>query len=240
MLWVDDVVAGYHEGIDVLRGVTVRIEARRVTAVIGPNGAGKSTLLRVVFGLLVPRRGRVVFDGRDVQDLPPDTRKRLGIGYVPQGMSTFPHMTVEETLRVGGWTIRHDRLRLRDRIARVYDLFPSLAQLRRVRAGVLSGGQLRMLSIAKELVVMPSLLLVDEPTAGLAPRIADDVYRLLQRARELGIAVILVDQNITEAVALADHVWVVSMGRVQRAGPRESVAADLRSLVQEALIGTGG
>ncbi len=240
MLWVDGVVAGYHEGIDVHRGVTLRVEARRVTAVIGPNGAGKSTLLRVVFGLLAPRRGRVVFDGHDIQELPPDTRKRRGIGYVPQGTSTFPQMTVEETLRVGGWTIRHDRARLRDRIAHVYDLFPVLAQLRRVRAGVLSGGQLRMLAIAKELVVMPSLLLVDEPTAGLAPRIADDVYRLLERARELGIAVMLVDQNIAEAVALADHVCVMALGRVQRAGPRESVAADLRILVQEALIGTGG
>ncbi|HYM69815.1 MAG TPA: ATP-binding cassette domain-containing protein [bacterium] len=238
MLWVDQVVAGYHEGIDILGGLTLRAASGRITAVIGPNGAGKSTLLRVVFGLLQPRSGRVLVREREIQRLQPDERKRLGIGYVPQGTSTFPQMTVDETLRVGGWTIRRDRARLRDGIARVYDLFPPLAGLRRARAGMLSGGQLRMLSIAKELVAMPSLLLVDEPTVGLAPRIAEDVYRLLHRSRALGITMLLVDQNITEAVAVADDVYLVSMGRVQRAGPRETFAADLRGIVQEALIGS--
>ncbi|HLJ58271.1 MAG TPA: ATP-binding cassette domain-containing protein [bacterium] len=238
MLWVDQVVAGYHEGIDILDGLTLRAGAGRITAVIGPNGAGKSTLLRVVFGLLQPRSGRVLVGAREIQRLQPDERKRLGIGYVPQGTSTFPQMTVDETLRVGGWTIRHDRTRLREGIARVYDLFPALAGLRRARAAVLSGGQLRMLSIAKELVAMPSLLLVDEPTVGLAPRIAEDVYGLLHRSRALGITMLLVDQNITEAVALADDVYLVTMGRVQRAGPREAFAADLRGIVQEALIGS--
>jgi len=238
MLWVDRVVAGYHEGIDILDGITVRAGSGRITVVIGPNGAGKSTLLRVVFGLLQPRSGRVLVGEREIQRLRPDERKRLGIGYVPQGTSTFPQMTVDETLRVGGWTIRRDRTRVRDGIARVYDLFPALAGLRRARAGTLSGGQLRMLAIAKELVVMPSLLLVDEPTVGLAPRIAEDVYGLLHRSRALGITMLLVDQNITEAVALADDVYLVTMGRVQRAGPREAFAADLRGIVQEALTGS--
>src|SRR5262249_8595369 len=155
-----------------LRDLTIRAAPRRITAIIGPNGAGKSTLLKVVFGLVAPREGSVLFRDRDIERLPAHERKRMGIGYVPQGPSTFPQMTVEENLLVGGWTMRGDRFALRERLARVYELFPVLAGLRRTRATVLSGGQLRMLAIAKELVVPPSLLLVDEPTAGLAPRVA--------------------------------------------------------------------
>ncbi len=236
-LAVERVVAGYHEEIDILNDLTLAAAPRRITAVIGPNGAGKSTLLRVVFGLLAPRAGRVVFDGREIQGLSPDERKRAGIAYLPQGPSTFPQMTVEETLHVGGWTIRHDRAGLRERLARVYELFPALAELRRARAAVLSGGQLRMLSLAKELVVPPSLLLVDEPTAGLAPRVAEDVYGLLERSRDLGITVLLVDQNITEAVRISDYVYLIGMGRVQREGARAVFEADLREIVREALVG---
>ncbi len=237
MLQVERVVAGYHEEIDILTGVTLAAAFRRITAVIGANGAGKSTLLRVVFGLLLPRAGRVVFGGRDIQDVRPDERKRLGIGYVPQGASTFPQMTVEETLLVGGWTIRHDRAHLRQRLAHVYELFPQLSDLRRARTTVLSGGQLRMLSLAKELVVMPSLLLVDEPTAGLAPRVAEEVYGLLERSRALGITILLVDQNITEAVRIADYVYLIGMGRVQREGPRPVFEANLREIIRESLVG---
>jgi len=237
MLDVAHVTAGYHEGINILSDLTVRAASGRITAVIGPNGAGKSTLLRVAFGLLPPRAGRVSFRGRDITFVRPDVRKRLGIGYVPQGPSTFPQMTVEETLRVGGWTLRRDPGALRERLAHVYDLFPALAALRRARAAVLSGGQLRMLSVAKELVAMPSLLLVDEPTAGLAPRVADEVYELLVRSRALGITVLLVDQNIAEAVRVADDVYLIGMGRVQREGPREEFARDLAEIVHGALVG---
>lgn len=237
MLEVDQVTAGYHPGIDILRELTLRAAPGRITAVIGPNGAGKSTLLKVVFGLLPPREGRVRLGSLELGRLPPHERKRRGIGYVPQGASTFPQMTVEENLLIGGWTIRHDRAALRERLARVYDLFPALAGLRRARATVLSGGQLRMLSIAKELVATPSLLLVDEPTAGLAPRVANDVYDLLVRSRALGITVLLVDQNIAEAVAVADDVYLLVMGRIERQGPRDVFARQLRAIIQETLVG---
>ena len=237
MLWVDRVVAAYHPGIDILNDLTLRAVSGRITAVIGPNGAGKSTLLRVVFGLIAPHAGRVWFRDREIQGLSAYERKRIGIGYVPQGPSAFPQMTVEENLLVGGWTIRHDGVMLRERLANVYDLFPALAGLRQSRATVLSGGQLRMLSIAKELVALPSLLLVDEPTAGLAPRVADEVYDLLVRSRGLGITVLLVDQNISEAVAVADDVYLIVMGRVEREGPREVFARDLRAIIQETLVG---
>ncbi len=237
MLRVEHVTAGYHPGIDILRDLTIRAASERITAVIGPNGAGKSTLLKVVFGLVAPREGRVLFGEREVGRLSAHERKRIGIGYVPQGQSTFPQMTVEENLLIGGWTIRRDRAALRERLARIYELFPALAGLRRARATILSGGQLRMLSIAKELVATPSLLLVDEPTAGLAPRVADDVYDLLVRSRQLGITVLLVDQNIAEAVAIADDVYLLVMGRVEREGPRDVFARDLRAIIQETLVG---
>jgi ABC-type branched-subunit amino acid transport system ATPase component len=237
MLRVEHVTAGYHPGIDILRDLTIRAASGRITAVIGPNGAGKSTLLKVVFGLVAPREGRVLFGGREVGRLSAHERKRIGIGYVPQGPSTFPQMTVEENLLIGGWTIRRNRAALRERLARIYELFPALAGLRRARATILSGGQLRMLSIAKELVATPSLLLVDEPTAGLAPRVAGDVYDLLVRSRGLGITVLLVDQNIAEAVAIADDVYLLVMGRVEREGPRDVFARDLRAIIQETLVG---
>jgi ABC-type branched-subunit amino acid transport system ATPase component len=236
-LRVEQVVAGYQPGIDVLAGVTLNAAPHRITAVIGANGAGKSTLLRVVFGLLPARTGRVLLNGRDLAGLRPDERKRLGIAYVPQGASTFPHMTVDETLRLGGWTMRRDPAALHARLEHIYQLFPALVPIRRAKAGVLSGGQLRLLSVAKELVVMPSLLLVDEPTAGLAPRITAEVYSLLEQSRALGVTVLLVDQNIAEAVRIADDVYLFGMGRVQREGPRASFAADLAGIVRSALVG---
>ncbi|HEV2438986.1 MAG TPA: ATP-binding cassette domain-containing protein [bacterium] len=237
-LRVEQVAAGYQPEIDVLAGVTLNAAPGRITAVIGANGAGKSTLLRVVFGLLPARAGRVLLDGRDLAALRPDARKQLGVGYVPQGASTFPQMTVDETLRLGGWTLRRHPSALRERLGHVYELFPALVPLRRTKTAVLSGGQLRLLSVAKELVVTPSLLLVDEPTAGLAPRLAADVYALLERSRALGITVLLVDQNIVEAVRVADDVYLFGMGRVQREGPRASFAADLAGIVRSALVGT--
>ncbi len=237
MLWVDRVVAGYHPGIDILNDLTVRAATGRITAIIGPNGAGKSTILKVVFGLLTPRAGRVLVGDREIQGLSAYDRKRIGIGYVPQGPSTFPQMTVDENLQVGGWTIRRDRAKLRERLAQIYDLFPALADNRRARATVLSGGQLRMLSVAKELIAMPSLLLVDEPTAGLAPRVAGEVYDLFLRCGALGITVVLVDQNIAEAVAVADDVYLIVMGRVEREGARAVFARDLRAIIQETLVG---
>ncbi len=237
MLRVEDVTAGYQEGIDVLVGVSLEAAAGQITALIGPNGAGKSTLLRTIFGFLPPRRGRVVFRGAPIQALPPHAIKRLGIGYVPQSASTFPHLTVEENLLLGAWTIRADRALVRKRLDWVYEMFPMLGERRRVPAAVLSGGQLRMLAIAKEMIAEPVLLLVDEPTVGLAPKIADDVYRFLARASALGTAVLLVDQNVASAVQVAQYVYMLGMGRIQREGPQEMFARHLREIVREQLLG---
>ncbi len=237
MLRVEDLVAGYHEGIDVLAGITLEARAGQITAVIGPNGAGKSTLLRTIFGVLRPQRGRILFEGEPIQGFAPHVLKRLGIGYVPQTASTFPQLTVEENLLLGGWTIRHTRRQISDRLAWVYALFPALRLRQHHRVTVLSGGQLRMLAMAKEMVVLPRCLLVDEPTAGLAPKIAEEVYAFLAQAPALGTTVLLVDQNIASAVEIARYVYMLSMGRIQLEGPQDLFAQNLPRMIQETLIG---
>src|SRR5262249_22319074 len=153
--------------IDILQGLSLVVEPGSLTLVIGPNGAGKSTLLKTVFGFLKSHRGAIRFGGSAIETLAPYQIKALGISYVPQEINTFPLLTVEENLRMGGWTIGRDPARLKAQLAKIYETFPALAERRRAPAGGLSGGQARMLSVAREMMTEPALLLVDEPTAGL-------------------------------------------------------------------------
>lgn len=237
LLELDGIVAGYVDGIDILDGLTLRVERGSITGIIGPNGAGKSTLLKTVFGFLHPHRGRIAFDGHDIHDLAPNAIKRRGIGYVPQGTNVFPQLTVHENLELGAWVFRRDRPRIAGMLERAYAAFPRLAQKRRMRATALSGGEAKMLSIAKEMVTDPVLLLVDEPSAGLAPLIAQHVYTQLKQAQAAGVTILLVDQNITKAVELADYLYMLEMGQVRREGPRQAFADQLRDIVRDALLG---
>ncbi|MBA2447043.1 MAG: ABC transporter ATP-binding protein [Chloroflexi bacterium] len=237
MLDVREVAVGYREGIDILQGINLQVEAGAITSIIGPNGAGKSTLLRCLFGLLPPRRGEVLFEGQSINGWPPDRRKAAGIAYLPQHNSTFPHLTVEENLKLGGWLLRRDRAELGRRIEAVYGIFPPLAERRKVSATNLSGGQLRMLSVAKEIVTPPRLLLVDEPSVGMAPIVAGELYELLVRLPEQGITILLVDQNITDAVRIAERVYLIGEGRVQREGSGAWFAAHLEEVIREMLQG---
>ena len=239
ILAIDGLHAGYQSGIDILRGLSLRVREGSLTLVIGPNGAGKSTLLKSVFGFLKPHRGAVLFRGRRIEALQPFAVKRLGIGYVPQELNVFPHLTVEENLRMGGWTFRRDKARLKRQLDRVYETFPALAGRRRLRAGELSGGQNRMLSVAREMMSEPALILVDEPTAGLAPNLVDQVYELLLTARtSLGASILLVDQNIEDAVRHADYVYMINLGRIKAEGPAADFdATRTRELIQECLLG---
>lgn len=239
LLAVDDIHAAYQSGVDILQGMSLAVPVGGFVLVIGPNGAGKSTLLKTVFGLLSPHRGGISFDGRAIAGLAPHEIKRLGVSYVPQELNTFPHLTVEENLRVGGWTIRNDAARLRARIARVYEIFPVLAGRRRDKAGGLSGGQGRMLSVAREMITEPRLMLVDEPTVGLAPNLAEQVYELLQTARQaIPTTILLVDQNVSDALRHAEDVVMMNLGRVKAAGPVvEFGEARVRELIQECLLG---
>jgi ABC-type branched-subunit amino acid transport system ATPase component len=239
VLAVDEVHAGYQSGIDILQGLSLAVRPRSLTLVIGPNGAGKSTLLRAIFGFLKPHAGSIRFQGKPISALDPFEVKAMGIGYVPQEINTFPYLTVEENLRMGGWIFRRDKARLQRQMSRVYEIFPPLAERRRTRASELSGGQGRMLSVAREMMTEPVLMLVDEPTAGLAPNLVDQVYELLLTARQtIGSTILLVDQNIEQAVTHADHVYMVNLGRIKAEGaardfPPERIAA----LIQECLLG---
>jgi len=237
LLEVDQVAAGYVEGIDILAGVSLRVEAGSVTGIIGPNGAGKSTLLKTIFGFLHPREGRIAHDGREIQRAAPHEIKRLGVSYVPQGANVFAQLTVQENLLLGAWVERGDRGRVGQMLERAYATFPRLREKRRHRATSLSGGEAKMLSLAKELVTDPKLLLVDEPSAGLAPRISTEVYARLVEARARGVTILLVDQNITKAVEVSDYLYVIEGGQVRRQGPQADFADHLRELIRDSLLG---
>jgi ABC-type branched-subunit amino acid transport system ATPase component len=239
LLTVDDIHAAYQPGVDILQGMSLTVAPGGFVLVIGPNGAGKSTLLKSVFGLLEPHRGRITLGDRPIGGLPPHEIKRLGVSYVPQELNTFPHLTIEENLNVGGWTLRHDKARLKQRFERIYETFPALAGKRRDKAGSLSGGQGRMLSVAREMITEPRLMLVDEPTVGLAPNLADQVYELLQTVRKsIATAILLVDQNVADALRHTEDVVMMNLGKVKAAGPvSEFGEARVHALVQECLLG---
>lgn len=238
-LTVSDVHVGYQPGIDVLQGIDLSTGGLGVTTVIGPNGAGKSTLLRTIFGFLAPHVGRITLGETDITALPPNAVKRCGVSYIAQGINIFPSLTVEENLRMGAWTIRNDRGRLRAQLDTVFELFPMLRSDRARKASELSGGQAKMLSIAKEVMTDPSVLLVDEPTAGLSPALSEIAYEFLLRTHKtLGCSILLVDQNIEAAVAIADHVYLIDLGRVKHKGPRDEFGPQrVRALIQECLTG---
>lgn len=233
VLSVHDVTAGYIDEVDVLQGVSLEVEEGKIVAVIGPNGSGKSTLLRVICGFLKPRHGEVRFGDRVLTGLSPHHMAELGISYLPQERTTFPHLSVERNVRLGGWTMKRDKARLDRAVARVLDQFPILAERRKTRAGNLSGGEQKMLELARALVIEPRLLIFDEPTAGLAPVIAKEVYRTLNRLREQDLTITLVDQNIRAAVALADHIYVLELGRNRIDGSRKEFETDLHGMIKE-------
>ncbi len=239
LLTVTDVHAGYLPGVEILRGLSIEARANAITLVIGPNGAGKSTLLRTIFAFLTPNQGTITFRENSTSGLRPSDLKAAGISYVTQDINSFPGLTVEENLHMGAWVFRRDTERLRRQLERVYATFPVLAEKRRSRAGELSGGQGRMLSVARELMTEPSLLLVDEPTAGLAPNLVDQVYDILLAARQAsGVAILLVEQNVEQALPLADHLYLLDLGRVKAEGPgRDFDNTRVRALIQECLLG---
>ena len=239
MLEVEELRAGYLAGVEILSGLSLGAAENAVTLIIGPNGAGKSTLLRTIFGLLPPRAGRVALRGADVTGAGPSRLKAAGVSYITQDINSFPHLTVEENLLMGAWTFRRDRARIARQLEQVFALFPILKDRRGQRAGALSGGQGRMLSVARELMTAPQLLLIDEPTVGLAPNLVGQVYATLAAARAAtGAAILLVEQNVEQALPLADHVYLLNLGRVKAAGPgRDFDSQRVRALVQECLLG---
>jgi ABC-type branched-subunit amino acid transport system ATPase component len=239
LLQVDNVTAGYQEGIDILNDLTLAAEPNSVTIIIGPNGAGKSTLLKTIYGFLKPRRGQMTFDGRNIAHERPDEIKRNGISYIPQEFNVFPQLTVEQNLKMGAWIFRGDKARIKQQLEYNYELFPALYKFRKSKANTLSGGQLRMLSIAKEVMTSPKMILVDEPSAGLAPKVAAEAYDFLMRTQQtLQLAILLVDHNMETALDLASYVYVVDMGRIRVRGPKSEFNLErVKDIIHQCLTG---
>jgi branched-chain amino acid transport system ATP-binding protein len=222
MLEVRDMYVGYYKDLHILQGINLVARKAKITAVLGANGVGKSTLLKAIYGFLPPASGDVVLEGRSLTGIPTHERIRLGLSYVTQQPSVFPWMSVDENLELGAWTFRADKTRVRRKIEENYERFPVLKIRRKSRAGTLSGGQQRMVELGRTLMTEPKVILVDEPTAGLAKMLTEEVYRMLAGLRDNdGIAIILVDQEIRQALKIADYVYVLELGRNKFEGPVE-------------------
>jgi branched-chain amino acid transport system ATP-binding protein len=231
MLTLDDIEVRYGQAIAV-GGVSLQVEAGRWIVLIGANGAGKTSLLRAVVGL-VKHRGRVVLNDEDISTLPPWQRQRHGFGYVPEGRQIFPQMTVEENLRIGGYTC--DAAGLRRGLDTAFDLFPRLGERRSQLAATLSGGEQQMLALARALMTQPKLLLIDEISWGLMPILVTQVFEHLKALHAAGIAILQVEQNAHEALRHAQHAYVMSAGHLVLDGPAEEIARDPR--VIESYVG---
>jgi len=235
VLKVEAVDAGYGS-VDVLWEVSIEIRREEIVALIGPNGAGKSTLLRVVSGLLVPRRGHVMFEGGDLAGLAPERVVRLGISHVPQGRRLFADLSVRENLLLGAWT-RQDRGRIAADLGHILELFPALVERLDVPADQLSGGEQQMTALARGLMARPRLLLIDEPSLGLAPIAVQGLMEVVGRLRAEGTSILLVEQDVAVALRHADRGYVLETGRIVLAADARALLGSAR--VRRAYLGLG-
>jgi branched-chain amino acid transport system ATP-binding protein/neutral amino acid transport system ATP-binding protein len=223
LLTVSGVVAGYSAADEILKGVDFSLEANEIVCVIGPNGAGKSTLLKTIAGLLKPSKGEIVLKGEPIAGLPARAISGRGLAYVPQEHNVFPNMSVAENLEIGGFVDRH---RLAPRMARTMERFPMLAKKRRQAARTLSGGERQVLAMAMALMVEPVVMLLDEPSAGLSPAAAERLFDEVRAINRAGVAIALVEQNASEALAIAHRAHILVDGRNSRSGVAAVLAAD--------------
>jgi ABC-type branched-subunit amino acid transport system ATPase component len=209
ILKTEDITAGYTE-IDILHDVGIKVKSGEIVSIIGPNGAGKSTLLKTIFGILKPRQGIVSLKGENITGLKPDKIVRKGISYVPQVENVFPSMTIQENLEMGAF-IRDDDYS--QRLDEVYNLFTVLRERKKQKVGHLSGGQRQMVAMGRALMLDPKVLLLDEPSAGLAPILVSDIFEKITEINATGVSIIIVEQNAREALKMAHHGYVLAMGR---------------------------
>jgi branched-chain amino acid transport system ATP-binding protein len=215
---------GYIKDVDVLKGVSLTIPRGTITCIIGANGAGKSTVLKVLFGYLAARKGSIHFEGKDVTGWRPQRAIRSGIAYVAQGRCNFPNMSVRENIEVGGYTRQDDQLA--NDIEALMDQFPILRDKAREMAGNLSGGQQQILEMAMGLINRPQLLLIDEPTLGLSPKLFSEVFHHIIRIKDEGITVLMVEQNAAQALEISDYAFVLRLGENWMEGPAEEILHD--------------
>jgi branched-chain amino acid transport system ATP-binding protein len=223
LLEVVDLTAGYGE-VQILWGISLAVPRGRLTTIVGANGAGKTTTLKAVLGSIAPWRGRVTFAGEDVTRLAPHAKAARGLVLVPEGRQLFGAMTVEENLDMGAYSTRASR-RHGQSLEQVFGLFPRLGERRRQLAGTLSGGEQQMLAIARGLMSVPEILIIDELSLGLAPVVVQQLFGTLKALKEAGLTILLVEQNVHLALAVADHAYVIAEGRVFTEGPPDTLAA---------------
>jgi branched-chain amino acid transport system ATP-binding protein len=222
MLEVKDLYVGYHKDLNIMQGVSISVQEGSITTILGANGVGKSTLLKAIYGFLTPNAGEILLDGKEIVGTPTHKLIDLGLSYIPQQPGIFRWMSVEENLEMGAWTFRGDKARIKRKLQENYERFPILKDRRKSKAGELSGGMQRMVEVGRALMTDPKLMLVDEPTAGLAKLLSQEVYQMLVRLRdEEGMTIVLVDQEIRQALKIADYVYVLELGRNRFDGPVE-------------------
>jgi neutral amino acid transport system ATP-binding protein len=222
ILRIDDLVAGYVPEVDILNGVSVRVSEGEIVTVIGPNGAGKSTLIKTVFGLLDPRQGQIVFRGEDIAGSKPHDIARRGLSYVPQLDNVFPTLTVEENLEMGSL----NRSKTHEQIERIYTLFPRLGERRTQAAGTMSGGERQMVAMGRALMPDPKVLLLDEPSAGLAPAFVDAIFEKIEDVNRAGVTIVMVEQNARRALRMSDRGYVLDLGQDRFEGPGNELLTD--------------
>jgi branched-chain amino acid transport system ATP-binding protein len=235
ILAVEDVVSGYGK-LTVLNGTSLKVARGAITTVIGPNGAGKSTVFKAVFGLLPVQRGRVVFDGREVTNLDPRRLLELGISYVPQGRNVFPQLSVRHNLELGGTAAGADT-GVAARIESLMERFPMLRRKAGAQASTLSGGEQKLLEIARGLLLEPKLMLIDEPSIGLSPLMVKETFGILQDLRAKGVSILMVEQNAKRALEISDFGVVLELGRTRMQAAAAAVLADPR--VGQLFLGGG-
>ena len=235
LLSMSGVTAGYAADIEILRNLSLSIEAGRITGLIGLNGAGKSTLIKTICGFLRPKAGSIAYDGTDITGIAPHTLIDRGIWYIPQESSLFPYMSVEDNLRLPLERLARGAAAGVDIAARYQDMldkFPPIREKLSAQAGDLSGGQQKMLEFAKAYVVRPRLCLIDEPSIGLAPRVALEVYRWIELFSGQGMAILLVDHNVRRVVKMSEYIYVMSLGEITAEGRRADFEGDLHEQVK--------
>lgn len=241
LLEIRDVRSGYGSGPDILTGVSMDIDDGGAYCIIGPNGAGKSTLLKTIAGLVATRSGEITFEGKSIGGTRPDRVLAMGICFVPQDRTLFPEMTVKENLRMGAF-LERDRQRINKRLDEVLELFPILGDRTGQLAQTMSGGEQQMLAMARALMIRPRLMMIDEPSLGLAPQITDQIFGIIRQLRdEMGITVLLVEQNVRRGLEVTEQALVMDLGKDRFTGRSDEISSDPR--IRDLYLGrlaTGG
>lgn len=225
MLIVENLYAGY-QGFDILKGVNLQVNPGEIVCVIGPNGAGKSTVFKAIYSLIQVRQGRIIFNDRDITNLQPQQILRSGIAIVPQMRGVFPQMSVRENLELGMYLEKNNK-RIQQRLEYVFDLFPQLAQRQEQQAGTMSGGEQRMLEIGRSLMLEPKMVMMDEPSAGLAPSITRTIFENIKRLnQEIGLTVLMIEQNARQGLEASDRGYVLELGKNSYQGTASALLAN--------------